>query len=231
MKYMTKDWYNTMQKSHLFGILQVDKKSGKFSEEYFQKLYEMKKEETIKIFKHQSKKKSIKKFEEIFKYQLSRIKKLLPMEILNEVKDIRVLALGHVTKDIYQKITEYSENIEKYTKKKIQDYNEHLTKQFKDKIPDFAKEYFHDCFIKKATKKNNDFIIKLNNKKGLTQVTSIVFKDFEIVKQESNLKDRIWLYEEVYKLNNQYEYHVLLRNGESLEDFIIKCSNIELKYN
>lgn len=219
MKYMTKDWYNTMQKSYTCGILQVDKKAGKFSEEYFQKLYEKKQEEAIK------------EFEEMFEYELSEIKEKLPKEILNEVKDIRVLALNHATKDICQKITEYSENIEKYVEKKIDDYNEDLQKQFKDKIPDFANEYFHDCFLKKATKKNKDFIIELDNVGSFTLVTSIIFKDFEIVKQESNLKKTRWLYEEVYKLNNQYEYHILLDNGKSLEDLIIKCSSIELKYN
>ena len=56
MKYMTKDWHNTMQKSYTCGILQVDKKADKFSEDYFQKLYEKKKEEAIK------------EFEEMFEY-------------------------------------------------------------------------------------------------------------------------------------------------------------------
>lgn len=43
MKYMTKEWYNTMQKTDFHLLLKISKRAEFFSEEYFKKLY--KKEE------------------------------------------------------------------------------------------------------------------------------------------------------------------------------------------
>lgn len=39
MKYMSKEWYETMQKTDFHLLLRVSKKAGMFSEDYFKKLY------------------------------------------------------------------------------------------------------------------------------------------------------------------------------------------------
>ena len=40
MKYLTKEWYDTMQKTGLHLLLKVSKKAEVFSEEFFRELYE-----------------------------------------------------------------------------------------------------------------------------------------------------------------------------------------------
>ena len=51
MKYMTKEWYETMQKTDLYLLLKVSKKAEAFSEEYFRELYEREEKNWLKLQK------------------------------------------------------------------------------------------------------------------------------------------------------------------------------------
>ena len=54
MKYFTKDWYETMQKTDYALLLKVTKEAETFSEDYFEKLYKSKEKEFLKIQKEAS---------------------------------------------------------------------------------------------------------------------------------------------------------------------------------
>ena len=52
------------------------------------------------------------------------------------------------------------------------------------------------------------------------------------MKQDGLLEDSWWLYEELYKVHDKYEFHVLLENREmGLMDFIISAEQILFKSN
>ena len=44
MKYMTKNWYDAIQKMNLHRLLKIDERASKFSEDLYQELYEKEKE-------------------------------------------------------------------------------------------------------------------------------------------------------------------------------------------
>ncbi len=62
MKYMTKEWYETMQKTDLHLLLNVSKKAEVFSEEYFRELYKREEKKWLKLQKEVSEV----KFEDVY---------------------------------------------------------------------------------------------------------------------------------------------------------------------
>jgi hypothetical protein len=52
MKYLTKEWYETIQKEHVHLILNISERAEKYSEEYFRELYD--KDETRWVEKEAS---------------------------------------------------------------------------------------------------------------------------------------------------------------------------------
>ena len=159
--------------------------------------------------------------------KINELKKKLPIDILSDIKDIRILALNYTTRDIYNRIKLYSEKMQEYVEKMCRDYQKIEEELFKDNKPEFIIENFHDCDIEII---NNDLILKLNNIGGFTNVNTVTFKNFETIKQEGNLGNYWWLYNELYKNGNKYEVHILLCDeNHNLKDLILICDNIILK--
>lgn len=168
-------------------------------------------------------------FEKLFHSWITRLKENLPNEILKEVKDIRVLALNHASKQVMNKIIEYSQKNRDFCKNSMENYGKIFDNQFKDFKPDFLENFgFHDCTILSINNVNNDLVLVLDNEDTFTIINKIIFKDACIIKQECALENAWWKYEEIYKDGNEYEMHALLmQNDGELYDLIISCSNIE----
>ncbi|MCS1384908.1 DUF4085 domain-containing protein, partial [Lysinibacillus sphaericus] len=67
----------------------------------------------------------------------------------------------------------------------------------------------------------------LDNKVSDTNIDEVIFENINIIKQDDLLEDSWWLYEEIYKVNDKYEFHILLQNKtEDLIDFIISAEQI-----
>jgi len=228
MKYMTKEWYKTMQNTSDYLIIRhVGEKYNKVSEEIFKELYTKEKQIKDKIF-HFGEPKMYKDFNDYFNSSLNRIRKL-PDTILNEVSDVRLLALGYATQKNYDRIKEYCINNSKIVEKTVDDYAKYIKKEFKNKIPNFEKESFHDSQITNFIHKGNDYIFELDNEGSFTEINNIIFKNAEIIKQEFSIKDARWLYNEIYKIGDKYEIHLLLwASNDELIDFILTCDDIIL---
>lgn len=224
MRYMTKEWYNRMQKTDVACGIKIDENADKYSEEDFKKLYELTKNSALfRDFSQES-------FEQQIQGGIYFFKRKLPSSILDNIKDIRILALGYATSETYNKIKEYSDNNENYVEKMMNDYDKVFEQQFSTNKPDFLENFsFHDSDIIKTEKINNDLILHLDNEYSFTNVNKIVFKDATIIKSDCPLKEErlCWLYNEVYKINDGYEIHILLRDDD-LYDLVIQCSDVIL---
>lgn len=68
----------------------------------------------------------------------------------------------------------------------------------------------------------------LDNNSGFTDIEKVVFKNYNIIKQNSILENSWWLYDEIYKVNDKYELQVLLQNkNRDFIEIIILAENIE----
>lgn len=116
MRYFTKEWYNDSLVAEMCFQLRKTDRAGVFSDKYFEKLYALEKRVYIKHLKRAAKFERRKfdegaaslEFDSNFKENLAFVKANLPSEILDGVKDVRVLALGSATYEIVDKITRFS---------------------------------------------------------------------------------------------------------------------------
>lgn len=155
------------------------------------------------------------------------LKEKLPKHILDKVKDIRVLALGYVSKDVYNLIKSYCDQNEKFYKDTYDKYNKLFEETFKKDEIEYLKHSFHDAYITEIKKEKRDITFLINNEEAFTNIESITFKNYNIVLDE-NVEKTYWLYDEIYKVDGGYEVHILTEYDD-LREFIIQCEDIILK--
>ena len=115
MRYFTKEWYTDSLVAEMCFQLRKTDKAGAFSEKYFEKLYALEKKMYIKHLKRAAKferrrfdtEAASAEFDANFEENLAFVKANIPSDILDEVKDVRVLALGSATYEIAGKITRF----------------------------------------------------------------------------------------------------------------------------
>lgn len=163
---------------------------------------------------------------EIIQNQIIEYQEELPKEILEEIKDFRVLALNYVTEEVYNKIKQLCLDRDKYIEDIQIEYHDLFLKQFENDNLQYLKESFHDCLIIKSEFVNNDLKIKVDNRGGFTDKELIVFKNIEIILQEDNLDDSYWIEDEIYKIDNKYEVHIYYHGPRGEKYLTIRCDNI-----
>lgn len=250
MKYFTKEWHELCQKTNFHLLLEEEKQAETFSEEYFQKLYHielnswltLQEKANLKLKSNETanrdddnnnyepfnKEKGIEQFYDYFIHNHMYFKKQLPETIVKQIADIRVFALDKATRNVINAVTQFCEENKRIITNVIEDYRRYLKENStildKEIDGDFS---FHDCNIIKLIKNDKSLKLLLNNTASYTNIDEVIFENFNIIKQDGLLEDSFWLYEEVYKVNDKYEFHVLLQNKTmDLIDFIISAEQI-----
>ncbi|MDD9271774.1 DUF4085 family protein [Paenibacillus sp. GCM10023248] len=249
MKYFTKEWYELCQKTSFHLGLEEEKHAETFSEPYFQQLYNTElnswlhlQEEISSIIENDeaafinnnhgyepfNRAKSIEQFHESFNYNQEHLQRNLPAAILKQIADIRVFTLNKATRAVINAVTTYCEDNERSVKATIEDYRRYMREVSNTMDKEIINKFrFHDCTITNTVQEDKSFVIRLDNSGGFTNINQVTFKNFNIIKQEGSLEDSWWLYEEVYKVNNRYEFHVLLQNNKmGLVNFIISADQV-----
>lgn len=253
MKYFTKEWYELCQKTSLHLLLEEEKQAEYFSDEYFINLYneklnnwldlqqkldlEMAKctETGIENILYESfdKEKSIEQFNNQFIYNQEYSKKVLPYEILKEIADIRVFALDKASHKVINTVTKFCLKSKNSVDRTMEEYRKYYKKSVKSFDKDIVENIrFHDFMIVNTNSNSGNLILHLDNIGGFTDINEVIFENYNIIKQDRLLEDSWWLYDEIYKVNDKYELHVLLMNkNKELNDFIILLDNIVFNRN
>lgn len=235
MKYMTKQWYRDMQAVTILPHdLCVDPWAERYSESCFRKLYAQKKSQWLALrselmadwgepFDSEAETSS---FARNYRDQKRRLLLDLPKEILNRVADIRVLALGFCTEEIYSMCNAYVKNRMQSVDDRIREYKTYAELELKD-VP-FELAYFHDGVVKSLRRKSNSLVLEFDDPEQCLSHNRIAFNNAVVMQQDGRLCGAEWLYSEIYKNTLGYEIHALLhRNGKQL-DFIVQCSDVEM---
>ena len=153
--------------------------------------------------------------------------------ILNEIADIRVFVLDKATHNIIDDVTQFCEQNKKSINRTIEEYRKYYKKALKSFDKNMVENIrFHDCMIVKSNKKDKSLILLLDNKGGFTDINEVTFENYNIIKQDGLLENSWWLYDEIYKVNDKYELHVLFQNKNmDLIEFIISVENIAFNSN
>jgi hypothetical protein len=232
MKYLTKEWYHLSQNTHMDILLESSIEVEQFSHDYFVELYTQK---FAKWLSHQfvigsdddggmpviSLRESIAGLKNIFdeslRNNICQLNEKLPEEIRSKVADIRVLALGVAAPGVYDDIKGFCKANMRKVKRASNNYGKYYRKLLKKEHNGWvAKFNFHDYIINNVKEEHSDFSIYFNNSSGSTPFEKVTFEGFRILLKESEpLLGAIWLYDEIYIVNNGYEIHILLKSIRS----------------
>lgn len=178
-------------------------------------------------------KKVSKQFHESFICGQEYIKKILPEEILKKIPDIRVYVFNKASNEVIKAVTEFCQANETSVKKTFKEYEKYYKKALKSFDKNIVENLnFHDCSIIDVKQKEQSLSILFDNSHGFTNINEMQFDNFNIIKQDGLLQNSWWLYDEIYKINDTYELHVLLQNRNmGLVEFIISAEHISFKHN
>lgn len=151
----------------------------------------------------------------------------LPHELYQQIADLRVFSLGYCTKKILSQLKGLSKDNGKKMERVL---NEYSKAQQEENIPQIIRERFgfHDCTVIEFTVGKDDIVIRLDTSGGFTNFNMITFSTSEIIKQEGHILGSTWLYDELYRMENGYEAHILLV-GEEIAELIIRCNDITIE--
>lgn len=159
-------------------------------------------------------------------YKIREAKEKLPHELIQQIADIRVFALGYCTKEVLIQLKKISEENERKTNLIAE---ECAKAQKTENIPQNLKESFgfHDCEVTELTVDKN-IVMRFDTRGGFTNLNKITFIKPEVIKQEDNIVGSTWIYNELYRTENGYEAHMLFQ-GEEIPELIIRCKDIVIE--
>ncbi|WP_088547163.1 DUF4085 family protein [Paenibacillus aquistagni] len=241
MKYLTKEWYELCQRTSFHLLLEEESQAETFSEAFFEQLYSS---ELNKWLHHQEEVASIMqangtiepfnkdneviKFNDAFMYNQEHLKKSLPETILNQIVDLRVFTLTRASRKVINAVAQFCEDNQRVVDTTINNcmkyHKEASLSLDKEIVENFR---FHDCRIIKSILNEKSITLLLDNSGGFASIDEVIFENVTIMKQDAELDKSWWLYEEVYKVNDKYEFHMLLENQDlGLFDFIISADQV-----
>lgn len=148
MNYFTKEWYMTMQNTDLHFRLEKSRKAGKFSEEYFRKLYKRKLAEFIRFERRMAEESTydsdleeLEAFEEIEEAAVQGngedivLKPLLiradqPVDLLEDVHD------EELKEPVFFDVERHKEIFEEVFQERLKGYEENLPGKIREQIAD-----------------------------------------------------------------------------------------------
>ena len=159
-------------------------------------------------------------------FKINQVKEKLPIELIDQIADIRLFALGYCTRKVLNQLI----RISKENEMKVNSISkECMNAQQAEEIPQSIKEAFgfHDCRITDFIV-DKDIIMRLNTQGGFTNQNKITFVSSEIIKDDKFMVGSVWLYQELYRTEHGYEAHMLFA-GDELSELIIHCKDIVIE--
>ena len=234
MRLLTKEWYQTMQDSGLGVQLVADDRAAAYSEEVFQTLWDRKLEEWMELRAELEEEfdegQERRLFREGYLCDLEIFRTRTPAKILEKVADIRVLALGFCTAEVYRDFSDYRDLCEERTEKTIEEaWNMRVSQGLENAFT--GEHSLHDAFVLSLNREGEDLVLEFEYDEEATwpEIKAIRFRDAEILKQEGPVQNAWWLYDEIWKTGEgSCEIHALLWRNDDLLELTIECRDTEL---
>lgn len=146
---------------------------------------------------------------------MAELSAVLPQKILDQVADLRVLALGVSTKEVKRDIARFCKENEAKVEKANQDYAAFLERK-QNRYPDALMEHygFQDCVVTGLEWQGTDLVLHLNNELSFCQVNTVIWHQAEILEEEPGLVGSEWFREEIYPEEGGFAFHNLLETED-----------------
>jgi len=136
MRYFTKEWYNDTLLAEVCFQMRSTSQADQFSEKHFKSLYEGQKKWFLKSEKVIAKQSKVKfdavaaeaAFEASYNENLEFIKNNIPADILAKVADVRVLAMGSASYEVFHEITRFCGQVNRRCEAVKEDYDGEVEK-------------------------------------------------------------------------------------------------------
>lgn len=224
MKYFTKEWYTLCQQcAYQYDLIPTASAKRK-SEDYFQKLYAQRLEEELQAMERLSQLSPEKffdraaceaEFRKDWEARMAEYAAVLPQSILDQVADLRVLALGSATREVKQSIARFCKQNEDKLEQINRDYCS-LIERKPGRYPDRIMAYygFCDCLVTGLEWQGPDLILRLDRTGTENPVQAVTWRQAEILEEEPGVVGSIWSCEELYPTEQGFEFHALLETQE-----------------
>jgi hypothetical protein len=111
----------------------------------------------------------------------------------------------------------------------LEDYQRYY-ETIADILPHHIKEMnMYYCKITDYKSIGNDLVIGLDNSEGVTIINKVIFRNYELIKQECSLMNARWLDNWVFILEDGYLFGSLFEDADGIEkiDFYVKATDVE----
>lgn len=235
MRYLTKEWYYTMNDSGLGVCLEADERAAEFSEELYQTLRAEKLSQWLRdraevcevpeeTFDPEGERRS---FDEFCGRELEHYLIRTPQHILSKVADLRVLALGFCTAGVWQDFEDFRQQCEKRTIETMEAARKAQEAAGLDKL--WTGEYsLHDSRIMSFRQEGEDLVLEFEREDvDWPEIKAIRFCGARILTREIPVENAWWLYDEIHRSERGYEIHALLWL-DGLAELTVECADVEL---
>lgn len=238
MRYMTKQWYQTMQDSGLGVCLEADERAAVYSEELYQQIFTEKLERWLRDreevcgylsepFDPQRERQS---FAELCARELAQYQTRTPGDILSKVADVRMLALGLCTEEVWNALEDYRRSCQQTVERTMEEYRHEYKARGLAKVWT-GDHSLHDSCVRSLRQEGEDLVLEFDREdEDWHTVSKIRFLDAGILRQEASVENAWWLYDELWPAADGYEVHVLLYRDDAPMELTIACSDVELQW-
>ena len=237
MKLLTKAWYQTMQDSGLGTMLRADDRAAFFSEALFRELREEKLSDWLELRREFcadfgeafDEAGECRRFEESYQRELEALRTRTPEKILQKVADIRLMALGVCTEEVFDEMKSYRAWCRRWTEKTLDEAWNMRCAQGLDKVWT-GPHSLHDSLVVSLRREREDVLIEFERDEEATwpEIKAIRFHDGEVLKQEQPVENAWWLYDEIWRTEEgDYEFHALLWRNNSVFELTVRCREPE----
>lgn len=240
MKYFTKEWYNDTILAEVCFQMRSTSQADKFSEKHFKSLYEGQKKWFMRSEKLIAKQNKVKfdaeaakaAFEANYNENLEFIKANIPADILAKVADVRVLAMGSASYEVFHEITRYCGQVNRRCEAVKEEYDGEVEK-LAEKLGWYkinSLNWMLNAPIKAAEgDEDGNFIIKTSSE--YTDIAcKVTLSGAESVLSPDELVGAVVLHLEALPADELIEFNLLCTTagGKSVE-FSAKAADIEVE--
>lgn len=152
-------------------------------------------------------------FEEILSFRMEQLRSSLPDYILDDIADLRILALGEAAPDIKDRLDELAEENRDEVEDTMSELAEEIKRAFNGRTPDIVRQLnLHDCRVTNIEWDGEELVLDLDNTSGFTNICRVSFNKIALLQLDGPLTDAYFVALEIYPHEAGYEIHALLQS-------------------